>query len=224
LDASQFGAPTRRRRLFLVARCDGRPIRWPEPTHGPGLLPYRTAAECIDWSIPCPSIFGRKKPLAEKTLRRIALGIKRFVVGTRPFIAPVAGGPKRELVAAFLAKHYGGHTTPGSDLRHPMDTITTQDHHALVTATLGQDSTPQVRAFLATYFGSPADIGQAVTDPLRTVTTRDRFGLVTVEGVGYQITDIGMRMLEPHELLRAQFGRFADSYDLSAAKTKTAKV
>lgn len=55
--ACDFGAPTRRKRLFMVARCDGEPIVWPEPTHGPGLLPYRTAAECIDWSIPCPSIF-----------------------------------------------------------------------------------------------------------------------------------------------------------------------
>ncbi len=58
LDASHFGAPTRRRRLFLVARCDGKPIVWPEPTHGPGKLPFRTAAECIDWSLPCPSILN----------------------------------------------------------------------------------------------------------------------------------------------------------------------
>jgi len=281
LTASHYGAPTSRRRLFLVARCDGEPIRWPEPTHGPGLLPYRTAAECIDWSIPCPSIFGRKKPLAEKTLRRIALGIKRFVIeNPAPFIvgvggragqshptaidAPVgtittkndralvvptlvqtgygerngqtpraldlhqplgtivAGGSKHALVAAFLAKHYGG--VVGQPLTQPTGTITTQDHHAVVTAQLGPDRSPQVRAFLASYFGSPADIGQAVTDPLRTVTTRDRFGLVTVEGVGYQITDIGMRMLEPHELLRAQFGRFAAAYDMTAAKTKAAKV
>ncbi len=87
LDASHYGAPTRRRRLFLIARCDGKPIRWPEATHGPGRRPYHTAAECIDWSLPCPSIFERTKPLADKTLWRIAQGLKRFVIDApEPFI------------------------------------------------------------------------------------------------------------------------------------------
>ena len=99
LRACDFGAPTIRKRLFLVARCDGRPIRWPAATHGkPGSLevasgalqPWRTAAECIDWSIPCPSIFGRERPLAEKTLARIARGVRRFVIdAAQPFIVPV---------------------------------------------------------------------------------------------------------------------------------------
>jgi DNA (cytosine-5)-methyltransferase 1 len=93
LDASQYGAPTRRRRLFLIARCDGLPIVWPEITHGPGKAPLHTAAECIDWSIPCPSIFDRKKPLAEKTLWRIAQGIRRFVLESAdPFIVKVNHG------------------------------------------------------------------------------------------------------------------------------------
>lgn len=114
LDAADYGAPTHRKRLFLVARRDGEPIQWPEKTHGKmhdqrtgvhvrggrggtqgvfefsepiALKPYRTAAECIDWSIECPSIFDRKKPLAEKTLRRIAHGIKRYVLDNpQPFI------------------------------------------------------------------------------------------------------------------------------------------
>lgn len=98
LNAADFGAPTHRRRLFLVARCDGLPIQWPEPTHGDPAkigrdlfsadqLPWRTAAECIDFSIPCPSIFDRKKPLAEKTLKRIAHGVKRYVLDNpRPFL------------------------------------------------------------------------------------------------------------------------------------------
>ena len=80
LVAADYGAPTTRRRLYLIARRDGEPIVWPEPTHArePSLfhLPWRTAASCIDWSIPCPSIFGRKRPLAEATLRRIAAGTK----------------------------------------------------------------------------------------------------------------------------------------------------
>jgi len=104
LRASDHDTPTIRKRFFLVARRDGLPIRWPAATHGaptsPGvlagkLLPHRTAAECIDWSIPCPSIFTRKRPLAPATLRRIAKGIMRYVVDAAdPFIVG-AGGPAR---------------------------------------------------------------------------------------------------------------------------------
>lgn len=99
LRACDYGAPTIRKRFFMIARADGKPIVWPAPTHGkPGspevengkLLPWRTAAEIIDWTIPCPSIFDRKKPLAEKTLRRIAHGIMKFVVNNpTPFIVPL---------------------------------------------------------------------------------------------------------------------------------------
>lgn len=95
LRACDYGAPTSRERLFLVARRDGDAIVWPEPTHAAkpakGQKPYRTAAECIDWSIPGQSIFDRKKPLAEATMRRIAKGIQREVIGkTQPFIVPIA--------------------------------------------------------------------------------------------------------------------------------------
>ncbi len=96
LRACDYGTPTIRKRLFIFARRDGLPIVWPEPTHGDPksaavkagkLLPYRTAAECIDWSIPCPSIFERARPLKEATLRRIAKGIMKFVVNSSdPFI------------------------------------------------------------------------------------------------------------------------------------------
>lgn len=93
LKACDFGAGTSRTRLFMVARCDGEPIRWPEPTHGPKRAqPYVTAADCIDWSIPCPSIFQRKKPLADATMRRIARGVKRYVLdAAEPFIVGVGG-------------------------------------------------------------------------------------------------------------------------------------
>jgi DNA (cytosine-5)-methyltransferase 1 len=95
LRACDYGAPTIRKRLFVVARCDGLRIVWPEPTHGPGRIPFRAAAECIDWTIPVPSIFGRRKPLAENTLRRIARGIQRFVVdAAEPFIVPQTHGDK----------------------------------------------------------------------------------------------------------------------------------
>lgn len=87
LKAHEYGAPTIRKRLFIIARCDGRPIVWPEQTHGPGKLPYRTAAECIDFSVPAGSIFERKRPLVEGTLRRIAKGLKRYVLEAKePFI------------------------------------------------------------------------------------------------------------------------------------------
>lgn len=242
LRACDYGAPTSRKRLFVVARCDGQPIVWPAPTHGPGLRPYLTAASCIDWSIPVPSIFGRSKPLAEATMRRIARGLRRFVLETdRPFVvgdavpslvhvsngervgqAPrvydieqplgtvVAGGVKHALVAAYLAKHFGGHEGPGQSLTLPLGTVTCKDHHALVTASAIGDRREAVRAFITQYNGT--SVGQSLNLPLNTVTTRDRFGLVTVHGELFEIADIGMRLLTPRELARAQ--GFPDSYRL----------
>jgi len=106
LRACDFGAPTIRKRLFLIARCDGQPIVWPAPTHGKGRpTPWRTAAECINWSLPCPSIFlspteakaiGVRRPLADATLRRIARGLQRFVIeNPTPFIVPVSREKRR---------------------------------------------------------------------------------------------------------------------------------
>jgi len=307
LRAHDYGAPTIRKRLFVIARCDGQPIVWPNPTHGPGLQPYRAAAECIDWALPCPSIFTRKKPLAEKTLRRIARGIMRYVVGAAtPFVVPlthgrvndsaphsidaplrtitgahrgeialvsptlvqtgygeregqaprcldaqqplgtiIAGGRngngngKHALVTAFLAKHYGGGETKatGQRLEDPASTITTQDHHALVTShmlklrgtcvdgqpmtspvptvTAGGTHLGEVRAFLTKYYGDShgvARAGQQVDLPLDTVPTARRFALVYVHGQPYAIADIGMRMLAPRELFRAQ--GFPDAYEI----------
>lgn len=121
LRACDYGAPTIRKRFFMIARCDGKPIVWPEPTHGkpgsPEVLsgkrkPWRTAAEIIDWSIPCPSIFERRKPLAEKTLRRIAHGIMKFVINNpAPFIVPICN-----------TKWAGDRFYPGDE---PLRTITT---------------------------------------------------------------------------------------------------
>lgn len=237
LRACDYGAPTIRKRLFLVAKRGNAKIIWPEPTHGPGRPePYRTAADCIDWSLPCPSIFDRKKPLAEATLRRIAKGIMRyvinnpqpFIVNTRngeragqeprvrdigdPYWTVTAAGSQGALVTAFLAKHFTG--VVGSDLRQPIGTVTTVDHHSLVAA------------MLTKYYG--ADQDPRLESPLHTITTRDRFGLVTVqvEGEPYYIADIGLRMLQPRELFRAQ--GFPDSYVIDHAEgkplTKTAQV
>ncbi|WP_413052156.1 DNA cytosine methyltransferase [Pseudomonas bubulae] len=95
IKACDFGAPTSRERLFMIARCDGQPIVWPEPTHAKnpakGQQKWRTAAECIDWTIPSKSIFGRKKDLAPATLRRVAKGMLKFVLdAANPFIVPIA--------------------------------------------------------------------------------------------------------------------------------------
>lgn len=321
LRASDFGVPTTRKRFFLIARCDGNPIYWPTPTHGDPktlevqsgrLKPWSTAADIIDWSLPCPSIFTRKRPLAENTMKRIAKGLQRFVIESNtPFIIPAfitefanasnqrnmpIGEPLRTicaqvkgghfgLVTAFLAKHYGGnYTGSGIDLRSPTDTVTTVDHHALVVASMtkfrsgsvgypldtpvhtitagGEQKRPgtantqgivtthllklrngcigtdvrepihtitsggghigEVRAFLVKYYGTGE--GCAINEPLHTVTTKDRFGLVTIQGEDYQIVDIGMRMLSPRELYRAQ--GFPDSYiiDQLSDGTKLSKA
>jgi DNA (cytosine-5)-methyltransferase 1 len=96
--AADFGAPTTRKRLFIVARRDGQPINWPAKTHGKGCaLPWQAVAGCIDWSIPCPSIFDRKRPLADATLRRIARGIMKYVVNDpKPFIVNLTHGVRLE--------------------------------------------------------------------------------------------------------------------------------
>jgi DNA (cytosine-5)-methyltransferase 1 len=375
LRACDYGAPTIRKRLFLIARCDGRSITWPAPTHGKGRAqPWRTAAECIEWSIPCPSIFERKKALADNTMRRIARGVQRYVIdsptpfivqyhsakrpgddriamldaplgtqtvenrfgivtphitkfhsgstgseltepmptvtsnsfekrpggavplglvaptliqtgyGERPGQAPrsldieaplgtIVSGGKHALAAAFLAKHqserhegevqassldeatptvktrdstavvaahvakhYGGRV--GSSADEPLHTVTAESvHHSLVSSTLlnlhGTSNShltarsveeplttvaasgmhaAEVRAFLISYYGTAQASGD-LASPAPTVTAKDRLGLVTISGIEYQIVDIGMRMLQPRELYRAQ--GFPDSYKIA---------
>lgn len=409
LRACDFGAPTIRKRFFMVMRCDGESVRWPAPTHGDPkslevqsgrLAPWRTAAECIDWDIPAKSIFDRKKPLAENTMKRIARGIQRFVIeSASPFIvkcnhttsrgsydcfcgqelgaplqtitkthgyaiavphltkfrtgatgqpvtepvptvtagtsarpggnghalgivdvaltpflagnggseyqakprplnkpahtilkqsracvvAPViarqfgasighradvpsatitaGGGGKSQLVSACLAKHYGGnYSGAGLGLDEPTHSVTTVDHHALVTAQIvgvggrAAQSRPRdvseplqtmttkadaamVTSHLIKLRGTCRD-GQRTDEPMPTITAggqhvgevettlvaehydeqssqqvleflkeycgADSTGLVEITGVTYRIVDIGMRMLQPHELYRAQ--------------------
>jgi DNA (cytosine-5)-methyltransferase 1 len=195
---------------------------------------------------------SRQKPLVEATLRRVARGIRRFVLDARtPFVVPdqivptliqtgygerkgqaprildigqplgtvVAGGAKHALVAAYLAKHYGGHESTGSSLTLPIATITTQDHHALVAVSSEGAHREDARAFLARYEGKAK--AQLSLESAR------RPGIVTVRGVEYTIADIGQRMLQPRELFRAQ--GFADSYVIDRAPdggplSKTAQI
>lgn len=372
LRACDYGAPTIRKRFFMVMRCDGMPVAWPVQSHGDPkslpvqsgqLKPWRTAAECIDWSLPCPSIFDRKKPLAENTMRRIARGIQRFVIDnpapfivkcnhtssktsydtfrgqgldaplqtiTRkhgyavatPVIAPVfagtggstfqmkprpvdkpfftlltqnrtnvitpllapiitrqfgasvghavdqpagtvtaggggksqlvsptliqmgygervgqaprvldlqkptgtvtAGGNKFAVASAFLAKHFGGnYTGPGVPLDSPMHTVTTTDHHALVTSSIikmrGTNTGQPIDTPLQTVTAGGQHFGEVQTslavqdyDEARAALTaeflhqHDLREFVEIEGVTYRIVDIGMRMLQPKELYAAQ--------------------
>lgn len=358
LRACDFGAPTIRKRFFLIARRDKLPIRWPAPTHGKPdslevrkgkLLPWRTAAECIDWALPCPSIFltpaearaiGVKRPLADATMRRIAKGVDRFVLqAARPFIVPVThtgsdrvndideplrtvtcatrgehalvaptlvdvahgevgtngsvrwssgahsvetpsktvtASGNQALVSAFLTKYRadnagadaeapfptitangesdrpggnpplaivaahldqanaGGYDGPGRSAEDPLSTATaTGAQQRVVASTLvklrgtsnSADVTDplhtvsaqgfhhaEVRAFLIKFYGQGGQHSE-LADPMHTVPTRDRMGLVTVDGTDYEIADIGLRMLTPRELFRAQ--GFPESYEIT---------
>lgn len=150
LCAADFGAPTTRERLFMIARCDGKPIVWPEPTHAKkptsNIIKWRAASECIDWSIPCASIFTRKKPLADATLRRVARGIQRYVLDSGdPFIVPIA--------------HYNGNAMV-HDINEPLRTI--------MAATKGGEFS-LVAPVLAKFRGDST--GSPVTDPVPTITS-----------------------------------------------------
>lgn len=343
LVAADYGAPTMRKRFFMIARCDGKPIVWPDPTHAPadseavkaGLLkPYVGAYTQLDFSLPCPSIFDTSeeikekygiravRPLAPKTMERIARGLKKFVLeNPEPFIIQCNHSGERKpndirdpmptitgkhgygivepymvqigqtgftadrskdvreplttivsknehclisptliqyhsetadksvrgqsikdpimtvdssnrygLVTSFLHKYYdGGYKGAGESIEKPLPTVTAWDHNSVVTANLiqmnnhcdgrdirepiptitaGDGHFGEVRAFLVKYYGQGT--GQDIKEPLDTVTSRDRFGLVTIEGVDYQIVDIGLRMLEPRELYGCQ--GFPDDY------------
>lgn len=166
LKSCDYGAPTTRKRFYLIARCDGKRIVWAEPTHAPrdseavkqGLkLPYHTAAECIDWSIPAQSIFERKKPLAENTMRRIARGIQKFVIDNpEPFIVTV---------------NHSGEGFRGQSTDEPLGTITAKNGYGVVTPTIMRNNTNNV--------------GASVETPLPTVTTGNRNYLVAPTLIQY---------------------------------------
>ncbi len=335
LTAADYGTPTTRKRLFMVLSRDREPVVWPEASHGKGRPEsWVPAANIIDWGLPCPSIFERKRPLAEATMRRIAAGIQRYVVGcpspflvkyygtggpadvgepldtvtTRdrfglisPFVAPlthhdpqrgrdlrqplptitaahrgelalaspflvrhghystitgaglregcgagtfrgqplvqplgaVCGTNDKHLVAPVIVPHYGGkngHQAAPHDVRGPLGSVTAKDHHSLAAALItkfygtstgsdmhaplptvtangrGGGHLAEVQAFLIKFHGGSRGHmrGQTLDLPLRTVDTNNRFGLVMIEGEAYEIVDIGMRMLQPHELFAAQ--------------------
>lgn len=150
LVASDYGAGTSRERLFLLGRRDGQPIVWPEPTHGtaPGQKPRVTAADCLDFSIPCPSIFTRDRPLADATMRRIAKGVMRHVINSAdPFIVP--------------ATHQGGDRL--HSVRDPMRTITAANRGELMLVA------PELAPFLTEHANASRQRTMAADEPLPTV-------------------------------------------------------
>lgn len=245
LTAADYGAPTMRKRFFMIARCDGKPIVWPEPTHAPadseevkaGLLkPYVGAYTQLDFSLPCPSIFDTSeeikekygiravRPLAPKTMERIARGLKKFVIECKdPFVIQ---NERMDMQAQTIIQYHSETSKDevrGQTIEDPIMTVDGSNRYGLVTSFLskfyktgiGQDEREplhtvttsaghfgEVRAFMIKYYGDAT--GQDIKNPLDTVTTKDRFGLVTIKGVDYQIVDIGLRMLEPRELYGCQ--------------------
>lgn len=214
LVAADYGAPTMRKRFFMIARCDGKPIVWPEPTHAPadsekakaGLLkPYVGAYTQLDFSLPCPSIFDTSeeikekygiravRPLAPKTMERIARGLKKFVIdNAEPFIVQVNhSGAKsdyckssNEPLSTITGKHGFGIVEPymvqigqtgfaadrSKDVRKPLTTIVSKNEHCLISPTLIQYHSETAQGDVR---------GQTIKDPIMTVDSSNRYGLVT---------------------------------------------
>lgn len=212
LIAADYGAPTMRKRFFMIARCDGKPIVWPEPTHGPadseavktGLLkPYVGAYTQIDFSRPCPSIFDTSeeikekygiravRPLAQKTMDRIARGFIKFVLNNpEPFIIQCNHGGERrpndirEPMPTITGKHGYGIVEPymvqigqtgftadrSKDVREPLTTIVSKNEHCLISPTLIQYHSETSKDGVR---------GQTIEDPIMTVDSSNRYGLVT---------------------------------------------
>ena len=215
LRSCDYGAPTTRTRFYMIARCDGKNIIWPEPTHAPrdsmmvatGMMqPYRTAAECIDWSIPAQSIFERNKPLAENTLRRIARGIQKFVIeNPEPCIvrykfdndpedinkplSTVTAVNSHYVVAPTLIQYHSetsGEEVRGQQLSEPLMTQDTSNRYAL-----------SVAHIMKNYAGGYTGAGSAADAPLDTVTAKDHNSLVTAHIMTMRNHTDGQRIDEP---------------------------
>lgn len=218
LVAADYGAPTTRKRFVLIARCDGRPIVWPEPTHAPadsaevkaGLRkPWRSAAEIIDWSLPCPSIFDTRKevrdkygltaqrPLSPNTMRRVIRGVDKFVIrSSAPYVVPAAEEPgERGACRPYIIQyHTERHEhVRGQNVTEPLMTIDAANRYGLAAASL------------TAYYGAERH-GQDVTAPLRTVTARDRAGLTLASLVKMKGTNLGGAVYEPVQTITAGGG------------------
>lgn len=243
LVAADYGAPTMRKRFFMIARCDGEPIVFPEPTHAPadseavkeGLVkPYVGACTQLDFSLPCPSIFDtseeiKKKygiravrPLAPKTMERIARGLKKFVLDNpEPFIIQCNHGGERRpndirkpmptitgkhgygIVEPTLAPYMGTNTTnhPGGNCKDPIHTITTGNQQCLISPTLIQYHSETAQGEVR---------GQTIEDPIMTVDGSNRYGLVTSFLSKFYKSGIGQDEREPLHTITTSAGHFGE--------------
>lgn len=214
LSACDYGAPTTRKRLFLIARCDGQQIVWPQPTHGnPNsqvvkegrLSPWRTAGECIEWSVPCPSIFEPSRKLVENTMRRIARGLKRYVIeAERPYLAPQGSA----VSSAFLTNKQ--FDAPSRPLDLPMSTITTNHNkQELVSALLVKSGHYSNKTGAGSHFR-----GQGLNWPISTIVASGNNPMLTVAPLmsagwiaKHRTGSIGSALDEPMHTITAGGGK-----------------
>lgn len=243
LIAADYGAPTMRKRFFMIARCDGKPIVWPEPTHAPadseevkaGLLkPYVGAYTQIDFSRPCPSIFDTSeeikekygiravRPLAQKTMDRIARGLKKFVLDNpEPFIIQCNHGGERrpndirEPMPTITGKHGYGIVEPymvqigqtgfskdrSKDVREPLTTIVSKNEHCLISPTLIQYHSETAQGEVR---------GQTIKDPIMTVDGSNRYGLVASFLSKFYKSGTGQDLREPLHTITTSPGHFGE--------------
>lgn len=243
LIAADYGAPTMRKRFFMIARCDGKPIVWPEPTHAPadseevkkGLLkPYVGAYTQLDFSLPCPSIFDTSeeikekygiravRPLAQKTMDRIARGLKKFVLDNpEPFIIQCNHGGERrpndirEPMPTITGKHGYGIVEPymvqigqtgfskdrSKDVREPLTTIVSKNEHCLISPTLIQYHSETAQGEVR---------GQTIKDPIMTVDGSNRYGLVTSFLSKFYKSGTGQDLREPLHTITTSAGHFGE--------------
>ena len=245
LCAADYGDPTTRERLFIIARRGNKPIQWPQATHsrkgGRSLFgatrPYRAAREIIDWTVPNPSIFTRKKALAPTTMARIIAGLEKFNPQLAPFIVTLRGGMKNLAVAHSVDEPVGTISEQGTHLGlcEPFGIgmaeafIVQSDQQGSQSDCVKSIDQPLgtlvtkanmclAEPYLTKYFGTA--MANSVDEPLDTITTKDRFGLVQPEWNGYRL-DIRFRMLQPHELAAAQ--GFPADYKFQGNKSEIVK-
>lgn len=211
LVAADYGAPTMRKRFFLIARCDSKPIIWPEPTHAPAdseavkagiFKPYVGAYTQLDFSLPCPSIFDTSeeikekygiravRPLAQKTMDRIARGVKKFILeNPEPFIVPIGYGERK------------GQQPRIHDIERPLPTIVSSGKHYLCALALIQYHSETTKDEVR---------GQAIESPIMTVDGSNRYGLVTSFLSKFYKSGIGQDEREPLHTITTSAGHFGE--------------
>lgn len=250
LVAADYGAPTTRRRWYAIFRRDGKEIKWPEATHNKdgncGKKKWLSCGDYIDFSDLGKSIFNRKKPLAEATMKRIANGYRKYVIeNPEPYIVD------NEDAVAFLIQYHSetkDGDARGQLLTEPIKTLDTSNRYGLTTAfitkfyktgcgkklneplhtiTTSPGHFGLISAFLIKYYGTGC--GQQLNEPLATITTKDRFGLVNViteiKGGKYILKDIFLRMLKAEPELKLMQGfppEYTITHDYTGAKYSTA--